>query len=114
MSHDRNEPPDERNRRFRQEERQEEEGKYRSVTVKNLIFLHQTAAAILVKEDEEAGGSDLKYWLPKSQLRSIKSVFGTSTGLQREGNVLDIIEKGNSLEVTIPKWLADEKECIYE
>jgi len=88
--------------------------KFDPVTVKNLMFLHQTNAAILVKEDPEEGGSNIKFWLPKSMLCRVITAQGESTQFVLPGNVLDLIERGDSLTVVIPKWLAVQKECFYE
>lgn len=55
------------------------------------LQLHvETAKAILVSDD---GDPDNAVWLPKSQIEFEK-------------------KKGNLVEVTMPQWLAEEKELV--
>ena len=56
-------------------------------------FLHQTESALLVDIEGE------KVWLPKSII-------------EVDEYELDGIRKGNILEISIPEWLATDKQLI--
>lgn len=71
----------------------------REVLVKHLRVKVVTARAVLFQEKEEVG--DREIWIPKSQIR------------RSEPNVLKM-ERGDDAEIWIPKWLAEEKEFLYE
>ncbi len=59
------------------------------IEVEDLEFLHETDSAILVEYDGE------EVWLPLSQI-------------EWDGDA----EKGDSITVTMPEWLAEEKGLI--
>lgn len=58
-----------------------------------LTFHHETDAAVLVSDD---GDRDNAVWLPKSQIEMDN----------------DNPREGDSVEVTLPYWLAKEKELV--
>lgn len=58
-----------------------------------LTFHHETAQAVLVSDD---GDRENAIWLPKSQIEMDN----------------DHPREGDSVEVTVPVWLAKEKELI--
>jgi hypothetical protein len=81
--------------------------KERTVVCKGLHYLHQTEKAVLVQEGEDLAGENWRkdgreVWLPKARVR-------TEPSLNR------YLERGDPLEkVELPKWLADEKELMYD
>lgn len=66
-------------------------------TVEDLILLHSTNSAYLVRD-----GNNTKHWLPKSQVQNIN--YGQSVRDSESGLMVKEIE---SLE--LPSWLAKEK-----
>lgn len=90
-----------------QQYREDRAERERIVRCKGLMYLHQTDKAILVQEGPDLAGLEWKIhgkqsWLPKARVRSSPS-FNT------------YMDRFDPLEfVDIPKWLADEKEMIYE
>jgi hypothetical protein len=57
-------------------------------------FLHETPASILVMPEGEHDDGESGVWLPKSQIH------------WDEGDY----ERGDSIELEVPRWLADDKE----
>lgn len=79
-----------------------------SVRVRGLVVLHKTEKALLVIDKEilesaEQGGNVLpfKVWLPISQIH-------------KASPELRSIDKGDEVELWVPKWLAVEKEFLYD
>lgn len=84
------------------ERRRESQERYRPVTCKYLVTVHVTDKALLVIEGEESGGNNpRKIWIPISQI-------------VRSTPAINTLERDDEVEVTLPKWLADEKELLYD
>lgn len=84
-------------------DRQERE---RVVVCKGLHYVHQTEKAVLVMEGEDLAGVEWKrgreIWLQKRFIRT-------------EPSYNSYMERWDPLDkVELPKWLADEKELMYE
>lgn len=82
-----------------------ENTRFRSVVVRGLVVLHVTEKALLVVEkdvlDSGEGASKFKKWLPRSQIRSATPL-------------LNMLEKDDIVELTIPRWLAEDGEFMFE
>lgn len=84
------------------ERRRDNAERYRPVTCKYLVTVHVTDKALLVIEGEESGGNDpRKIWIPRSQIVRCEPA-------------LKDLERDDEVDVTLPKWLADEKELLYD
>ena len=93
-----------RRREMTKQERAERE---RTVVCKGLHYLHQTDNAVLVQEGEDLAGTEWKVhgrqvWIPKRFIRTEPSY----------NSYLDRFDPLDRVE--LPKWMADEKELMYE
>lgn len=87
----------------------DENPRFRDVVVRGLVVLHATDKAILVIEKDtldacQANGdttTPFKKWVPRSQVR-------------RCSEPLHLVCKDDTIDLTLPKWLAEEKEFMYE
>lgn len=89
--------------------KREGDGRFRDVTVRNLHVIHATDRAILVIDKEvletcvadKSPTAPFKHWVPRSQIR------------QCDPPLLSV-DKDDTVTIVIPKWLAEEKEFLYE
>lgn len=76
--------------------------RFQPVHVHNLTVIAETERALLVAEDfESAGDQPRQVWVPRSQITNCSTPLGR-------------VEKDDVIDFWIPKWLADEKELMYD
>lgn len=86
-----------------------ENPRFQDVLVRDLLVFHVTDKAILVVEkdtveDSRVKGYSLqpfKKWLPRSQIR-------------RATPLIQSLDPDDVVEVVIPRWLAEEKEMMFD
>jgi hypothetical protein len=78
----------------------ENELRFAQVKVIGMTVLSTTDKAILVTETE-AMPDGPRQWVPKSQMRDCSPTLSS-------------VERDDEIEFSVPRWLADEKEFLYE
>lgn len=72
------------------------------VRIKGMVVLAVTDKAILVCESLEVGGENpMKVWVPRSKMTMCEPSLSS-------------VERTDTIDFTVPRWLAEAKELFWE